>query len=287
MTLREAYLACKNQLWGTGIESSSFDSICLFQKVFGMDRTGLAVHGGDEADDDRAKQLLAMAARRAEGYPLQYLLGEWPFMGLDFYVGPGVLIPREETELLVMAALREAEKKPKGLAVLDLCAGSGAVGIAIAKRCSQARITAVELSPQAMSYLNRNKERHQVSVEVLCADVLSDASSTLPKQDVVVSNPPYLTEEDMTKLQREVTFEPELALRGGKDGLVFYRAIAKKWLPLLKPGGLLAVECGMGQDRDIINLFTRAGLTGCGVLPDFNEIGRVVTGRKPEKDAEI
>ncbi len=279
MKLRQIYLAGKKKLEEAGVEAPAFDAVCLFEKVFGLDRGGMVVHGDEIPPAEEESLFFSLIERRSSGFPLQYLMGEWPFMGREFLVGPGVLIPREETELLVEAALAGLEGKEKGCRAVDLCAGTGIVGINLSLELPEAEITAVELSQEAFPYLEENIARHKAPVKAMRADVLKGPPPGFPIQDAVVSNPPYLTRKDMENLQKEVKSEPEMALRGGEDGLLFYRVIAEKWFPFLRRDGFAAVECGMGQAGQVAEIFHSFGLSEVSILDDFNGIGRVVTGR--------
>ena len=209
-------------------------------------------------------------------------MGEWEFYGLPFCVGPGVLIPRPDTELLVDAAL---ERLPAGkaAALLDLCAGSGCISIALAKNRPVCRVAALEKSPDALGYLRRNAQRNGVKgLSILEGDLLAGPGSLpVASFDMIVSNPPYIPAADLAGLDVEVRGEPAMALDGGPDGLRFYRAICRDWLCCLQPGGSLLVEIGIGQSADVQALFWAAGLEGVEALPDLNGIDRVIVGTLP------
>lgn len=283
MTLRDCYLTGKKQLQKAGIDSPAFDAMCLFERCFGMDRQQLAVHGGEYVEGASFRMYGQMISRRASGVPLQYLLGEWEFMGMPFFVGEGVLIPREDTQVLV----EECASRLSGMdapGIVDLCGGSGAVAIGLASLLARARVTSLELSEQAIAYLQRNIERNGMADRVFAkqADVLREASQYPDAGwDAVVSNPPYIPTEDLMGLQREVQFEPKLALDGGEDGLLFYRTIARDWFPKLKPFGVLAVEVGIHQAEAVADLFASAGGQEIQILPDLGGIPRVVSCLHP------
>ena len=279
MTLGQLYRKGRSRLAMMQNESPSFDALCLFQFCFGLDRAGLAIHGGENVRESDAGRFLELIRRRSEGEPLQYLLGEWTFMGLPFFVGEGVLIPREETELLVTESVQFTKTLSSPL-VLELCAGSGAVCVSLQKQASHAQVAAVELSDKAISYLEKNIRRHHATVSVIKTDVLQPPPKGIKQQHVLLANPPYVTTEEMKGLSREVKREPEMALWGGDDGLTFYRAILSYWLPLLLPGGLLAVECGKGQAKRIADMMEQAGLTQIQIKSDFNGINRLVRGEQ-------
>ena len=282
MTRREAFAALRQQLRAGGLESPEFEAGCLAEQLFGtawrlMPPQQLAQPLTPEED----AALHTLARRRLAGEPLQYLLGEWEFYGLPFAVGPGVLIPRQDTETLVECALQATE----GIlapSILDLCAGSGCIGIALAHCLPHARITAVEQSADALRYLQENAALNRTPLHIVKGDVLDPAlAESIRGVDVIVSNPPYLSAADLAALQKEVQAEPRAALDGGEDGLLFYRQMPALWLESLKPGGRLLFEIGMGQEEAVSGFLARAGYTNLEIFPDLAGISRVVSGRRP------
>lgn len=279
MTLRSLYNEARRRLTAAGIDSPAFDAACLIELVFGVNRGDLLVRGQEEADAAGAEQFEALLRRREAREPLQYLLGAWEFMDMSLKTGPGVLCPREETELLCQTVAGYLKATPcRGL---DLCAGTGAVALGIARLCPKAEIQAVELSDQAAGYLRQNVETFgEGRVQVVMGDVLSPefaARFADGSLDFIVSNPPYIASGELPGLQEEVRQEPSLALDGGEDGLVFYRAIAKLWAPKLRTDGVLAVEIGEEQAEAVSALFAEAGIA-CRTEQDFNALDRVVHG---------
>lgn len=282
VTRREAFAALRQQLRAGGLESPEFEAGCLAEQLFGtawrlMPPQQLAQPLTPEED----AALHTLARRRLAGEPLQYLLGEWEFYGLPFAVGPGVLIPRQDTETLVECALQAAE----GMfapSILDLCAGSGCIGIALAHCLPHARITAVEQSADALRYLQENAALNRTPLHIVKGDVLDPAlAESIRGADIIVSNPPYLSAADLAALQKEVQAEPRAALDGGEDGLLFYRQMPALWLESLKPGGRLLFEIGMGQEEAVSGFLARAGYTNLEIFPDLAGISRVVSGRRP------
>ena len=237
---------------------------------------------GDPAVEERCREL---ARRRLEGEPLQYLVGRWEFWGLPFQVGPGVLIPRPETELLVETGLELLRGVENPMAA-DLCSGSGCIAAALAHSLPACRVTAVELSGDAFPYLTQNLAQNHLDGRVtpLRGDVLRPDSCP-PQADgpfhLILSNPPYIPQKDLPGLQREVRREPVMALDGGEDGLVFYRVLAREWSRRLLPGGALAVEIGFHQGEEVAALFREAGLKKVEVRQDLSGLDRVVLGRRP------
>lgn len=280
MTVSELFHCIQKRLEAGGCDSPAFDACCLLEDVGGVGRGAVALRGSTVLSDDTCERVLNAADRRAAGEPLQYLLGTWDFLSLTLAVGEGVLIPRPETELLCEIAAEHLQgiARPR---VLDLCAGSGCVGLGIASLRPVVTVTAVEKSPQAISYLEKNIARYpQFDVTAVCADALTDYVAFSEPFDAIVSNPPYIPTADLPELQCEVQHEPAMALDGGEDGLCFYRVIAEEWVQRLRPGGFVAVEVGIDQAADVACLFAQAGLTDVCCSEDFAGIPRVVFARR-------
>ena len=283
MTVRQLYLAARKQLSQAGVDSPGVDAGLLAEKYFGLDRTGLALHGEEAPSPQQEAAFLLAVKERRERRPLQYILGEWEFLGLSLSVGEGVLCPREDTAVLVetLAQGLEGTPAPRGL---DLCAGTGAVGLGLVSLVPGLSVQCVELSEKALPYLEENLRRHgRGRASALAGDMLSPelARGFAPSSlDFLASNPPYIETGELASLQPEVRREPSLALDGGADGLVFYRAIASLWLPLVKPGGLAAVEIGESQGQAVSQIFQQAGLTDVETVKDWAGLDRVVWGRR-------
>ena len=219
--------------------------------------------------DTDAKTLEPLIERRLAGEPLQYVLGEWEFFGLPFFVDETVLIPRPDTEVLVETALKLLSEERKD--VLDLCCGSGCIGIALAA-CGGARVTAADISADALSITERNARRNGVSVETVQSDLFESISGTY---DLIVSNPPYLTAEEMETREKSLRYEPALALFGGEDGLDCYRRIAAEYRRFLRPGGTLLLEIGMTQKDAVSALFE-----DCACICDYGGRPRVISVKR-------
>ena len=219
-----------------------------------------------ELTETDAKALQPLIERRLKGEPLPYILGEWEFYGLPFYVDENVLIPRPDTECLVEAALKELT--PQRNNVLDLCCGSGCIGIALAVH-GGAKVTAADISADALDFTERNARRNGVSVELIRSDFLDEIEGPF---DMIVCNPPYLSIEDMKNRDATLRCEPELALYGGFDGLAFYHRLAKEYKRVLKPGGTLLMEIGMTQQEAVESLFP-----GSTCIKDYGGRPRVIT----------
>ena len=220
--------------------------------------------------------------------PIAYILGQWEFYGLPLHVSPKVLIPRDDTCAVAELAIRQAlflEKDPR---ILDLCCGSGCIGLAIASRVKDAKVTLADLSQEALSVAKENTTLNKLSGRVRCvaADALKPAFPFLGKYDLIVSNPPYITGEEMKELPKSVAdYEPHMALYGGEDGLDFYRSIAKNYAPALKPGGYLCFEFGEGQGDDVCCILKENGYTILERARDFNDRERAVLAQYGRKEA--
>ena len=221
--------------------------------------------------------------------PLAYVLGEWNFYGLPLYVDHNVLIPRDDTCAVAGLAIKRGlflEQDPR---ILDLCTGSGCIGIAVANRVKDAKVTLADISKEALAVARRNISRHKLSGRVSCvqADALAPASAFLGKFDMIVSNPPYVTTAEMEELPKSVKdYEPHLALHGGTDGLDFYRSIIKNYTSALKPGGYLCFEFGMGQGNAVCDLLIKNGYTILERSNDYNNIERAVIAQYAGKDEQ-
>lgn len=276
VTISELYNRTKSELLSGGVENAAFEAEQLL-RASGIDKLALIAEPGRLISEKISAEINARVSRRISGEPLQYILGEWEFYGLPFYVGSGVLIPRQDTETLVDVALEFLESRgANSRKTLDLCAGSGCIGIALAK-LANADVTSVEKSPEAFEFLNKNAALNDASITAVLGDAF-DGQNAPGEFDLIVCNPPYLTAEDMRSLQREVRFEPEAALFGGEDGLNFYRRLIPLYSTKLNSGGLLAVEIGMGQENAVCELFRSSGFSPQ-MKKDANGIIRVIYGK--------
>ena len=277
MTVRELYASVKDALERGGIENAEFEAEQLLRGA-GIDKITLISEPNKDASDI-SSEIREKVERRLSGEPLQYILGEWEFYGLPFKVGEGVLIPRQDTETIVDVSLNFLKAREQSeRRTLDLCAGSGCIGITLAKLAG-AEVMLVEKSERAFGYLWENILLNGVSAcGAVRGDVLNE-NTVCDKYDLIVSNPPYLTDSDMKTLQKEVEFEPKDALYGGADGLDFYRSILELYPKKLKRGGVLAVEIGIGQENAVSEIFRENGIEPR-LEKDMCGIYRVVWGKK-------
>ena len=258
------------------IDSARLEAELLLAATLGLDRVGLYVNFERPLDAVELSAFRERVQRRAQREPIQYILGETEFWSLIFNVGPEVLVPRADTEVLVEESLARIKGSAR---VLDVGTGSGAIAIALAHEKPEILVTALDCSQPALDVARTNAQRNGVVDRVTC--LLGDLAS-LPTGpfEMIVSNPPYIPSGDWPKLMPEVRdYEPRLALDGGDDGLQAYRQLAVQAGRVLVPGGWLLVEVGIGQAADVNALFKAAGLTEIGQRDDYAGIARVVMGR--------
>ena len=279
MRPQEAVREIEARLTAAGCPDADFDARELFRLVTGADLR-LADQPLTAA---QAHRLETLTVRRADREPLQYLCGSWPFLDFELAVGPGVLCPRADTEVVAEAAagLLAGVQKPK---VLDLCAGTGCLGLGVKRFCPDAVVTSLEKSPEAFRYLEQNAKNalHRPAATPVQGDLFT-YWETLPEgeRDLIVSNPPYLTAAEMQQLQPEVAREPAMALEAGADGLVFYRAIAEHYQKALRPGGALALEIGWQQREAVTALLAENGWVEIVCKKDYGGNDRCITARRP------
>ncbi len=275
-TLYSVYRDAVRSFREAGCDSPEFDAQQLISYCFGYNKTGLLMNSGAVVDEVKLIHFEDCVKRRSEHEPLQYIIGMWDFHKYSFKVGEGVLIPRPETELLVDFAVDEINKNGYKV-IFDLCCGSGCIGLSVAKMCPHIVVYCLDISDKALEYTRKNKELLACdNVNVVKSDILDGAGFIgLPRPDMIISNPPYIRSADIQTLQKEVLCEPTLALDGGEDGLVFYRALSEIWYPLINRGGYIAMECGEDQANDLLSLFVDKAEKGR-VIKDASGLDRVV-----------
>ena len=278
MQPREALREVEARLTAAGCPDADFDAGELFRLVTGQD----ARLADMPLTAEQAAKLEALTARRATREPLQYLCGSWPFLDFELTVGPGVLCPRADTEVVAEAAAQmlAGVQAPK---VLDLCAGTGCLGLGVKRFCPEADVTCVEKSPEAFRYLKKNavSALKQGTARAVEGDLFNYWQG-LPEGelDLIVSNPPYLTAAEMQQLQPEVAREPAMALEAGEDGLVFYRALAEHYQNALRPGGALALEIGWQQREAVTALLAANGWVDIACRKDYGGNDRCILARR-------
>lgn len=278
---REALRAVRTALETAGVPDAAFDARELYRLAVGrdprLDNTPL--------DPAHAAALSALAARRAAREPLQYILGQWDFLDFTLEVGPGVLCPRADTEVVCEAAVELLQKAgDPAPVVLDLCAGTGCLGLGVIRFVPGARVTCWEKSHEALAYLRRNAANALKGAEVAVqeGDVLTGWQDVPPGSvDLIVSNPPYLTDAEMHELMPETAREPAMALDGGADGLAFYRCLTGPWKTVLRPGGWLVLEIGYEQRQAVLDLGKQNGWVNGSCRQDYGGNDRAILLQKP------
>ena len=260
----------------------------LIAHVSGKNIHSLLLDREQYATDEVVRSVRKGLDRLLAGEPLAYVLGEWEFYGLNLIVTPDVLIPRDDTVAVAQLAISQGLFLDKDPRILDLCCGSGCIGLAVAARVKDAKVTLADLSQKALNVAKQNTALNHLTGRVRClqAAATKPAPAFLGKFDMIVSNPPYITGQEMKDLPGSVAdYEPHMALYGGEDGLDFYRAIAENYTPALKPGGYLALEFGMGQGDDVCRILTEHGYTILERSRDYNDRERAVLARYGRKEA--
>lgn len=287
-TVSELYLDARRVLiTQEDPQTASLMARNLLCHVTGMTQEQILAQRDMYINEKTCEEMNAAVQRLMNGEPLAYVLGKWEFYGLDLIVTQDVLIPRDDTCAVAALAIQQSlflDSKPR---ILDLCTGSGCIGLAIASRVKDAKVTLADLSQEALAVAKQNIVLHHLTGRVSCvkANALEDPPAFLGKFDLIVSNPPYITTREMLELPHSVTgFEPRMALHGGEDGLKFYRAIAANYAKALKPGGYLCFEFGDGQGDDVCRILEDNGYTILERANDYNDRERAVIARYDRKE---
>ena len=280
ITYNNLYLDIRQQLRKAGIEAATLEAQELVCFGTGKSREELARDGGLYASPELERQVRSLVDRHLAGEPVAYLIGEWEFYGLPLDISPDVLIPRPDTEVLAGQAIEYIQTLGE-CRVLDLCAGSGCIGLAVASQVPQARVVLGEYSDAALKVCRQNIRRSGLSGRVvpIQADAREKPERALGEFQCIVSNPPYIPHDDIAGLDTSVKdYEPHLALDGGEDGLDFYQTISGKWKDALVPGGRLYFEVGIGQADSVLRIMRAQGFGDIQVVKDLHGIPRVVFG---------
>lgn len=235
------------------------------------------------ASEEIEAKLSDFTARAVQGEPLAYILGQWDFMGMTLTVTRDTLIPRDDTVAVAELAIQAALRLRSGPRILDLCTGTGCIGLAVARRVNDAKVVLGDISPAAIRVARKNMQDLHLGGRVTClsVDAMKPAAAFLGQFDLIVSNPPYITDGEMEELPHSVSdYEPHIALRGGKDGLDFYRAIIENYSAALLPGGFLCFEFGMGQEEGVCRLLQDGGYEIITLKRDMSNVIRAVLARK-------
>ncbi len=280
MKIKDLLLQGRTILATAAIENPGLEAELMLAHLLKKDRIFLYSHDGEELSDQTITNFLPMIARRAGHEPLAYILGFKEFMGLEFVVSDQVLIPRPDTECLVEFLIDYLKKSsPDGARVLDLCTGSGAIGIALKFYHPAIELLMSDTSKEALRIAQENGQKHlQNDFSLVQSDLFEKIVKT-PKFDLIVSNPPYIPSQVIKSLQAEIlNYEPHLALDGGQTGLLFYQRIIDQARDYLCAGGLLALEIGDGQEVAVTELFKQRGFEKIQILKDLAGLSRSVLG---------
>ena len=280
ITYNDLYLEVRRQLRESGVEASTLEARELVCFGTGKNREELTRDSRLYASPEREAQVRRLVERRMAGEPVAYLIGEWEFYGLPLDISQDVLIPRTDTEVLAEQAIAYIQTLGE-CRVLDLCAGSGCVGLAIASQAPQARVVLGEIDDSALKICRQNIRRNSLSARVMPIqmDAREKPARSLGEFQCIVSNPPYIPTGDIAGLEASVRdYEPHMALDGGADGMDFYRAITEQWKEALAPGGRLYFEVGIGQADPVLRLMRSQGFGDLQIIKDHHKIPRVVLG---------
>ena len=276
MTLKEACREGTERLKKTGVPEAGLDAWYLLEWACGVSRSHYLAYPEEELSEEQEQKYRAAVEERERRVPLQHITGEQEFMGLSFLVNEHVLIPRQDTEILVEEALKYL--KP-GMRFLDLCTGSGCILLSLLRFCPGAEGVGADLSPEALQTAEKNRARLGVPAVLVESDLFEKIEGTF---DLIVSNPPYIRREEIAGLMEEVRLhEPLMALDGHEDGLYFYREIAGRSPRYLKPGGMLCLEIGFDQGESVPALLRAEGFVEIEVVRDLAGLDRVVRARRP------
>jgi release factor glutamine methyltransferase len=281
-TYNDVYLALRKRLRIANIEDPDFEARLIVALATGKSREELITSGNMYfADSSERRHVEELTGRRVKGEPLPYVLGEWEFYGIPLIVTKAVIIPRVDTEVRAAEAIRLAAERGEHARLLDLCAGSGCVGLAVAAHVPKCRVVLADNSEKALEVCRANMHKNSITrnATAMSVDALLPPPLLLGTFDVIACNPPYIPSGDIEGLDASVReFEPLVALDGGKDGLSFHRAIVAHWPAVLRPRGSLLVECGVGQAAALRALMVEAGLHDIRTLTDTGGVERVVIG---------
>ncbi|WP_300754439.1 peptide chain release factor N(5)-glutamine methyltransferase [uncultured Oscillibacter sp.] len=280
ITYNDLYLDVRQRLRESGVEASTLEARELVCFGTGKSREELQRDSRLYASPEREAQVRRLVERRMAGEPVAYLIGEWEFYGLPLDISQDVLIPRTDTEVLAEQAIAYIQTLGE-CRVLDLCAGSGCVGLAIASQAPQARVVLGEIDDSALKICRQNIRRNNLSARVMPIqmDAREKPARSLGEFQCIVSNPPYIPTGDIAGLEASVRdYEPHMALDGGADGMDFYRSIAEQWKEALTPGGRIYFEVGIGQADAVLRLMRSQGFGDLQIIKDHHKIPRVVLG---------
>ncbi|TFZ41495.1 peptide chain release factor N(5)-glutamine methyltransferase [Soehngenia longivitae] len=284
MVIKELLLKGSGLLKQNPNSNPSLESQVILAKLMNVDKSFLFAHIESEVEEELEDRYLSFIEKRKNGYPLQYLLGEVEFFGYKFKVREGVLIPRADTEILVSYVINYINKNNlDNYRLLEIGVGSGAIILSIAKNCPNGKLIGIDISEEALIIAKENQDNLSISNVTMFKSDLFEIFLNKPNKeefDIIVSNPPYIDEEEMKKLQKEVLYEPQIALSGGVDGLMYYKRISLSARDFLKSGGMLAFEIGLTQGASVRDILYDFGYRDISIIKDLEQRDRVVVAYK-------
>ena len=276
MIIDEALFMGIRELNNYNIEDSNLKAKLLISNVLNVKKEYILIHGNEKIPLDKLNEYFKKIERLAKGEPIQYILQSQEFFGINFYVDENVLIPQPDTETLVIEAIKTIRRENRELKVLDLCTGSGAIGICLARE-NNVEVTASDISSKALEVAKKNCTMNNVDVKLIESDLFENIKE---KYDIIVSNPPYIESSVIDTLSSEVRNEPRIALDGGEDGLDYYRRIAEDSKDHLFTNGYLIVEIGYNQKDSVEKIFKESGYKNICTVKDLGKNYRVIIANK-------
>jgi release factor glutamine methyltransferase len=284
MKLKELFSKTTEIFKESKIENPANEALILISKILNLPKHYIISYPDLEISEKNAKKLIVLSEKRASGYPMAYLTKSKEFFGLDFYIEEGVLIPRPETEILVEKVIEKLQNAKGELIGLEVGVGSGCISVSLLKNIKNLKIIGIDVSEKALEITEKNAKIHEVldRLKLFKFDIMNEKmnSLNLPKLDFVVSNPPYIKEEEYQKLQEEVKKEPKEALISGKEGTEFYEKIVNSLKDFLKEDGFFAFEVGIGQAGKVKQILEDNGYKNIEIYKDLARIDRVVIGER-------
>lgn len=276
MVIRDVINDAERKLSENSIENSRMEVYILLEFILNKPKSTILCHDTQMMDKCDADRFYKLIKRRIEGEPLQYIINRQYFMGYEFYVDENVLIPRADTEIIVEEVLQYSQNilNPK---ILDLCTGSGCIGISLAKRLKEANIYASDISKKAIDIAKYNSNTNKTTINFIASDLFEDIF--IKDFDIIVSNPPYIEKFEIDNLPQEVKKEPLIALDGGEDGMSFYKRIIKEAKKYLKNNGMIFLEIGYNQLDKVRKILSDEEYKDIKIVKDYSQNDRVVAAR--------
>jgi len=282
LTNNDLYIKARRTFKEAGISAFSLEARLIVAFASGKTKEALLRDLNMYSSTEVEKKVDELISRRLSGEPVAYITGNWEFYGVPLTITPDVLVPRADTEVLVETAVQLMNAKSSSIRILDLCTGSGCIALALAQCLPASRLILLDKDPKALSVARANIKQQDLDARAVCveADITEPPPIRMGTFDLIVSNPPYIKTAEILTLDASVReHEPFMALDGGEDGLVFYRAILQKWKQLLKPGGYIVFEIGEDQAADLEHLMNQSGFLSVNFVKDTAGIDRVVFGK--------